>query len=125
MKRSAGRRLRHQQGGTGRLEKASGDSGTTVNVLGAADPTPKMVLAASRSYLHSLITWWMSNSKAAIRMLSRGSGLLSPPRNRSRLDWGEVVTTQSLDGSRDSRGWQGCYRGDPGEGRAAGPFTKG
>lgn len=44
------------------------------------------------SYLHSLITWWMSNSKAAIKMLSRGSGLLSPPRNRSRLDCGKVVT---------------------------------
>lgn len=38
--------------------------------------------------LHSLITWCISNSKAAIKIMSRGSGLLSPPRNRSILDCG-------------------------------------
>jgi hypothetical protein len=34
----------------------------------------------------------MSNSKAAIKMLSSGSGLLSPPRNMSRLDCGKGDT---------------------------------
>lgn len=38
------------------------------------------------THLHSLITWWISNSKAASKMMSKGSGLLSAPRNRSMLD---------------------------------------
>lgn len=41
-----------------------------------------------QNHLHSLITWWISNSKAANKMLSNGSGMLSPPRNMSRLDCG-------------------------------------
>ncbi len=32
-------------------------------------------------YLQSLMTWWMSNSKAASKMLSRGSGTLLESRN--------------------------------------------
>lgn len=39
------------------------------------------------SHLQSLMTWWMSNSKAASKMLSRGSGRLLESKNTVRHDW--------------------------------------
>lgn len=38
------------------------------------------------SHLQSLMTWWMSNSKAASKMLSRGSGRLLESKNTVRHD---------------------------------------
>lgn len=38
------------------------------------------------THLQSLMTWWMSNSKAASKMLSRGSGTLLESRNTVRHD---------------------------------------
>lgn len=38
------------------------------------------------SHLQSLMTWWMSNSKAASKMLSRGSGTLLESKNMVRHD---------------------------------------
>lgn len=38
------------------------------------------------THLQSLMTWWMSNSKAASKMLSRGSGTLLESRNMVRHD---------------------------------------
>lgn len=39
------------------------------------------------SDLQSLMTWWMSNSKAASKMLSRGSGRFLESKNTVRHDW--------------------------------------
>lgn len=54
---------------------------------------------------------------AAIKMLSRGSGLLSPPRNRSRLDCGKVVTHSVPGWWQRLKGQAGLLCRGPGEGQ--------
>lgn len=46
-------------------------------------------------YLQSLMTWWMSNSKAASRMLSSGSGTLLESRNIVMHDCSTHTRTHS------------------------------
>lgn len=71
------------------------------------------VVVGRRSYLHSLITWWMSNSKAANKMLSRGSGLLSPPRNMSRLDCGKATAHSISRMEAKTQGTAGLFYREP------------
>lgn len=57
------------------------------------------------THLQSLRTWWMSNSKAASKMLSRGSGTLLDSRNMVMQDCERAPVTSAVAGGRKSPVW--------------------
>lgn len=57
------------------------------------------------NHLQSLRTWWMSNSKAASRMLSRGSGTLLASRNMVMQDCKGTAVTRAAAVGRKPLPW--------------------